>query len=168
MAGFVVVCESWAAWLSSNWTSIKISWSFLTRFLKPPRPGEKKIDTLRISPDQLSCMQWRSTRSLQQFSAQTDLYYPRYCNFSADILKQVPILAGQIRVTLLWQHVKQEVSMHYLSWKLLTDRNTPTGFKNYFWNFFCNGFFCYNGYIMDFLDFYRFSTCLRTNLQVCG
>ena len=70
------------------------------------RPGGYKIDPLRISPDQLSCMQWRSTRSLQQFSAQTDLYYPRFCNFSADILKQVPILAGELGLWALCRHEK--------------------------------------------------------------
>ncbi len=53
------------------------------------RPGEENFDPLRISHSQLSCMHWHSTSCLQQVLAQTDLYNPRYRNFSTDNLKQV-------------------------------------------------------------------------------
>jgi hypothetical protein len=47
------------------------------------------FNPLRISLGQPSCIHWHSTSSLQQVLAQTDLYNPRYRNFSADNLKQV-------------------------------------------------------------------------------
>ena len=49
------------------------------------------FDPLRIDPVKLSVIQWHSTSSLQQVLAQTDLYNPRYRNFSTDNLKQVVI-----------------------------------------------------------------------------
>ncbi len=50
------------------------------------------FDPLRIDPVKLSFIQWHSTSSLHQVLAQTDLYNPRYRNFSTDNLKQVVII----------------------------------------------------------------------------
>jgi hypothetical protein len=58
--------------------------------------------------------------------------------------------------------------MRHCCQRLQTDRNTPTGFKIDFSKFIYNGFFCYNGFIKDFLDFYRFLTCLRSKVEIGG
>ncbi len=51
----------------------------------------------------------------------------------------------------------------FVDLKSRTDRNTPSRLKIDFRLFKYNGFLCYNGY-NGFCCFYRFSTCLRTEL----
>jgi hypothetical protein len=69
----------------------------------------------------------------------------------------------------LAQHVASELRVHLWTSRSRTDRNTPSRLtiENRFSNFRHQWIFCYNGFITDFMYFYRFSTCLRSNLEVC-
>jgi hypothetical protein len=73
-----------------------------------------------------------------------------------------------IRTAIVAQHVSSELRMRLWTSRSRTDRNTPSRVKIDFGKSGYNGFFCYNGFITVFLDFYRFSTFLRTKLEMCG
>ena len=64
--------------------------------------------------------------------------------------------------------VASELRMRLWTSRSQTDRNTPSEWKIDLGQSGYNGFFCYNGFITDFLDFYRFSTFFRTHLEMCG
>ena len=68
---------------------------------------------------------------------------------------------------MLAQHVASELRMRLWASRSQTDRNTPREWKIDLGQSGYNGFLSYNG-ITDFSCIYRFSTCLRTKLEVCG
>ena len=76
-------------------------------------------------------------------------------------------LKKHVFTVMLAQHVASELHMHLWTSRSLTDRNTPSRMKIYLGQSGYNGFFSYNG-ITDFSCFYRFSTCLRTKLDMCS
>ena len=83
-----------------------------------------------------------------------------------DVVAQ--ILKKHVFTAIFAQHVASELRMRLWTLRSRTDRNTPSRFKIDFCFFKYNGFFGYNGFITDFLDFNRFSTFLRTKFEIYG
>ena len=75
-------------------------------------------------------------------------------------------LKKHVFTAMLAQHVASELRMHLWPSRSQTDRNTPSRWKIDLGQSEYNGFLSYNGY-NGFCFFYRFSTCLRTKLEVC-
>jgi hypothetical protein len=76
-------------------------------------------------------------------------------------------LKKHVFTAMLAQHVASELRMRLWTSRSRTDRNKPSRLKIECRLFKYNGFFSYNGH-NRFCCFYRFSTCLRTKLDMCG
>ena len=74
-------------------------------------------------------------------------------------------LKKHVFTAMLAQHVASELRMRLWTSRSLTDRNTPSRMKIYLGQSGYNGFLFITN-ITDFWCFYRFSTCLRTKLDM--